>query len=54
MVGTQEMLDFHGAHNITAELEVIPIQEVNEAYDRLARSDAKYRSCIDMASLKSE
>jgi alcohol dehydrogenase (NADP+) len=51
---TQEMLDFCGAHNITADVEVIPIQKVNEAYERLLRSDVKYRFAIDMASLKSE
>jgi alcohol dehydrogenase (NADP+) len=51
---TQEMLDFCGQHNITADVEVIPIQKVNEAYDRLVKSDVKYRFCIDMASLKSE
>ena len=51
---TQEMLDFCGAHNITADVEVIPIQKVNEAYERLLKSDVKYRFCIDMASLKSE
>lgn len=51
---TQEMLDFCGKHNITADVEVIPIQKVNEAYDRMARSDVKYRFSIDMASLKSE
>lgn len=50
---TQEMLDFCGEHNITADVEVIPIQQVNEAYDRLLKSDVKYRFCIDMASLKS-
>jgi len=49
---TQEMLDFCGAHNITADVEVIPIQKVNEAYERLVKSDVKYRFCIDMASLK--
>jgi len=51
---TQEMLDFCGANNITADVEVIPIQKVNEAYERLLRSDVKYRFSIDMASLKSE
>ncbi len=51
---TQEMLDFCGQHNITADVEVIPIQKVNEAYDRLLKSDVKYRFVIDMASLKSE
>ncbi len=51
---TQEMLDFCGAHNITADVEIIPIQKVNEAYERLLASDVKYRFSIDMASLKSE
>jgi uncharacterized zinc-type alcohol dehydrogenase-like protein len=51
---TQEMLDFCGEHNITADVEIIPIQKVNEAYERLLRSDVKYRFSIDMASLKSE
>ena len=51
---TQEMLDFCGQHNITADVEVIPIQKVNEAYERMLKSDVKYRFSIDMASLKSE
>jgi uncharacterized zinc-type alcohol dehydrogenase-like protein len=51
---TQKMLDFCGEHNITADVEVIPIQKVNEAYERLLRSDVKYRFSIDMASLRSE
>ncbi len=51
---TQEMLDFCGQHNITSDVEVIPIQRVNEAYERLLKSDVKYRFVIDMASLKSE
>src|ERR1700684_2663728 len=51
---TQEMLDFCGTHNITSDVEVIPIQKVNEAYERLLKSDVKYRFSIDMASLKSE
>ena len=51
---TQEMLDFCGLHNITADVEVIPIQKVNEAYERLVKSDVKYRFSIDMASLKTE
>src|SRR5215472_4931805 len=50
---TQEMLDFCGKHNITSDVEVIPIQKVNEAYERLLKSDVKYRFSIDMASLKS-
>ena len=49
---TQEMLDFCGKHNITADVEVIPIQKVNEAYERLVKADVKYRFSIDMASLK--
>ena len=49
---TQEMLDFCGEHGITADVEVIPIQRVNEAYDRMVKSDVKYRFSIDMASLK--
>jgi len=51
---TQEMLDFCGQHNITSDVEVIPIQKVNEAYERLLKSDVKYRFSIDMASLKNE
>jgi alcohol dehydrogenase (NADP+) len=49
---TQEMLDFCGKHNITADIELIPIQKINEAYDRLVKSDVKYRFVIDMASLQ--
>ncbi len=51
---TQEMLDFCGTHGITADVEVIPIQKVNEAYERLLKSDVKYRFSIDMASLEAE
>src|SRR5918994_3116040 len=51
---TQEMLDFCGKHNITADVEVIPIQKVNEAYERMSHADVKYRFSIDMASLKSQ
>jgi uncharacterized zinc-type alcohol dehydrogenase-like protein len=51
---TQEMLDFCGQHNITADVEVIPIQKVNEAYERMLKSDVKYRFSIAMSSLKSE
>jgi uncharacterized zinc-type alcohol dehydrogenase-like protein len=50
---TQEMLDFCGQHNITSDVEVIPAQKINEAYERLLKSDVKYRFSIDMASLKS-
>lgn len=48
---TQEMLDFCGQHNITSDVEVIPIQKVNEAYERVIKSDVRYRFVIDMASL---
>jgi uncharacterized zinc-type alcohol dehydrogenase-like protein len=51
---TQEMLDFCGKHNITSDVEIIPIQKLNEAYERMVRSDVKYRFSIDMASLKAE
>jgi uncharacterized zinc-type alcohol dehydrogenase-like protein len=51
---TQEMLNFCGEHKITSDVEVIPIQKVNEAYERLLKSDVKYRFSIDMASLKTE
>jgi len=51
---TQEMLDFCGKNNITSDVEVIPIQKVDESYERLVKSDVKYRFSIDMASLKSE
>ncbi|MDX2002174.1 MAG: NAD(P)-dependent alcohol dehydrogenase [Chitinophagales bacterium] len=49
---TQEMLDFCAEHNITSEVEVIPISYVNEAYERMLKSDVRYRFVIDMASLK--
>jgi uncharacterized zinc-type alcohol dehydrogenase-like protein len=49
---TQEMLDFCAEHNITADIELIKIQQVNEAFERLLKSDVKYRFVIDMASLK--
>jgi alcohol dehydrogenase (NADP+) len=51
---TQEMLNFCSVNKITSDVEVIPIQKVNEAYERLLKSDVKYRFSIDMASLKSE
>ena len=50
---TQEMLDFCAEHHIVADVEVIPIQKINEAYERMLKSDVKYRFVIDMASLKS-
>jgi len=49
---TQEMLDFCGKHNITCDIEMIPIDKVNEAYERVIKSDVRYRFVIDMASLK--
>ena len=49
---TQEMLDFCADHGITSDIELIRIQQINEAFDRLARSDVKYRFVIDMSSLK--
>ncbi|MBL7738742.1 MAG: NAD(P)-dependent alcohol dehydrogenase [Chitinophagaceae bacterium] len=49
---TQEMLDFCAKHNITADIELINIRQVNEAFDRLERGDVKYRFVIDMTSLK--
>jgi uncharacterized zinc-type alcohol dehydrogenase-like protein len=50
---TQEMLNFCGEHGITADVEVIPIQQINEAYERMTRSDVKYRFSINMESLRS-
>ena len=50
---TQEMLDFCGEHNIVSDIEMINIQQINEAYERLLRGDVKYRFVIDMTSLKS-
>ncbi|HSP06894.1 MAG TPA: zinc-binding dehydrogenase, partial [Acidobacteriota bacterium] len=49
---TQEMLDFCAERGITADVEVLPIQEINHAYERMLRSDVKYRFVIDMATLK--
>ncbi len=49
---TQELLDFCGKHGITSDIEVINIQDINEAYERMLKSDVKYRFVIDMASLK--
>lgn len=49
---TQEMLDFCGEHHIVSDVEVIGIQDVNEAYERLEQGDVKYRFVIDMSSLK--
>jgi alcohol dehydrogenase (NADP+) len=49
---TQGMLDFCGEHNIVADIEVVPVQRVNEAFERVLKSDVRYRFVIDMASLK--
>lgn len=49
---TQEILDYCAEHNIASEVEVIPIQQTNEAYQRMLKRDVKYRFVIDMASLK--
>ena len=49
---TQEMLDFCGEHGIVSEVELIPIQQVNQAFERILKSDVRYRFVIDMASLK--
>jgi uncharacterized zinc-type alcohol dehydrogenase-like protein len=49
---TQEMLDFCAEHGITSDIEIIPIQQINEAYERMLRGDVKYRFVIDMQSLK--
>ena len=51
---TQEMLDFCGKHGITSDIEMIKIQEINDAYERMLRSDVKYRFVIDMESLHGE
>jgi alcohol dehydrogenase (NADP+) len=49
---TQEMLDFCAEHGIAADVEVIPIGEINEAYERMIKGDVRYRFVIDIASLK--
>jgi alcohol dehydrogenase (NADP+) len=49
---TQEMLDFCGEHNIVSEIEIINMQDINEAYERMLKSDVRYRFVIDMGSLK--
>jgi uncharacterized zinc-type alcohol dehydrogenase-like protein len=50
---TQEMLDFCAAHKIASDIEIIPMQKINEAWERLLKQDVRYRFVIDMASLKS-
>lgn len=54
MAETQEMIDFCAANNIVSDIEMIRIQDVNDAYERLLKNDVKYRFVIDMASLKEE
>ena len=49
---TQEMLDFCGKHNIVSEIEMIDMQNINDAYERMLKSDVRYRFVIDMKSLK--
>ncbi|HEX8440934.1 NAD(P)-dependent alcohol dehydrogenase, partial [Archangium sp.] len=48
---TQEMLDFCAQHNVASDIEVIPIQKINEAYERMLKGDVRYRFVIDIASL---
>ena len=48
---TQEMLDYCAENNITSDVEVIPMQDINQAYERMEKSDVKYRFVIDMATL---
>jgi uncharacterized zinc-type alcohol dehydrogenase-like protein len=49
---TQELLDFCGKHGITSDIEMIQMQDINHAYERMLKSDVKYRFVIDLASLK--
>ncbi|MGP2759768.1 NAD(P)-dependent alcohol dehydrogenase [Serratia marcescens] len=49
---TQEMLDFCGQHGITSDIELIPMQQINEAYERMLKSDVKYRFVVDIDSLR--
>ena len=53
MQETQEMLDYCAEHNIVSDIEIIPMQSINEAYTRMLKGDVKYRFVIDLASLKS-
>ena len=50
---TQEMLDFCAEHNITSDIEIIAMKDINEAYERMVKGDVKYRFVIDMATLES-
>ena len=51
---TQEMLDYCGKHNITADIELIRIDDINDAFERVVKGDVKYRFVIDLATLKSQ
>ena len=51
---TQEMLDFCGQHGIASDIEIIRMNQINEAYARMLKSDLKYRFVIDMASLNAD
>jgi uncharacterized zinc-type alcohol dehydrogenase-like protein len=51
---TQEMLNFCAKHGITSDIEMIPIQKINEAYERMIKNDVKYRFVIDIASLRKD
>jgi uncharacterized zinc-type alcohol dehydrogenase-like protein len=51
MIETQEMLDYCGQHNIVSDVEIIPIQQINEAFERLLKQDVRYRFVIDMSTL---
>ena len=52
MAETQEMIDFCAEHPIVSDAEMLPIQKVNEAYERRLKNDVRYRFVIDLASLK--
>jgi uncharacterized zinc-type alcohol dehydrogenase-like protein len=52
MPETQQMLDYCGEHNIVSDVEVISMEQINEAYERLLKQDVKYRFVIDMSTLK--
>jgi alcohol dehydrogenase (NADP+) len=54
MAETQQMLDYCAQHNIISDVEIIPIQKINEALDRVVKADVKYRFVIDMASLRNQ
>jgi uncharacterized zinc-type alcohol dehydrogenase-like protein len=51
---TQEMLDFCGRHDIVSDIEMIGVQQINQAYERVVKSDVRYRFVIDMASLEND